>query len=119
MKIALTREREELYARIDQRVDEMLAAGLLAEVELVATHRHHNALQTVGYQEIFGFLDDKQDWPETVRLLKRNTRRYAKRQLTWLRRDPAYQWLHPDTAEEEIMALLTAQVNEEPSKKAD
>ncbi|MBC6605498.1 tRNA (adenosine(37)-N6)-dimethylallyltransferase MiaA [Hymenobacter sp. BT188] len=116
LKIALTREREALYARIDQRVDEMLAAGLLAEVESVATHRHHNALQTVGYQEIFDFLDDKQDWPETVRLLKRNTRRYAKRQLTWLRRDPEYHWLHPDTAEEEIMALLISHTTVEPRK---
>jgi tRNA dimethylallyltransferase len=109
LKIALTREREELYARIDQRVDEMLAAGLLNEVQSVLAHRHHNALQTVGYQELFDFLDDKQDWPETVRLLKRNTRRYAKRQLTWLRRDPAYHWLHPDEAETQIQALLAAQ----------
>lgn len=109
LKIALTREREELYARIDQRVDEMLAAGLLAEVQSVLAHRHHNALQTVGYQEIFDFLDDRQDWPETVRLLKRNTRRYAKRQLTWLRRDPAYHWLHPDEAETQIGLLLRQQ----------
>jgi tRNA dimethylallyltransferase len=110
LKIALTREREELYARIDQRVDDMLAAGLLAEVQSVATHRHHNALQTVGYQEIFDFIDGKHDWTETVRLLKRNTRRYAKRQLTWLRRDPAYHWLHSDTVEEQIIALLTASI---------
>jgi tRNA dimethylallyltransferase len=106
LKIALTREREELYARIDQRVDEMLAAGLLTEVQSVLAHRHHNALQTVGYQEIFDFLDNKQDWHETVRLLKRNTRRYAKRQLTWLRRDPAYHWLHPKEAETQIQAFL-------------
>jgi len=95
VKIALTREREELYQRIDQRVDEMLAAGLLAEVESVLPYRHHNALQTVGYQEIFGYLDGAYPWEEAVRLLKRNTRHYAKRQLTWLRRDPQYQWLHP------------------------
>ncbi|WP_394805616.1 tRNA (adenosine(37)-N6)-dimethylallyltransferase MiaA [Hymenobacter tibetensis] len=92
-KVALTREREELYHRIDQRVDQMLEAGLLEEVNSLLPYRHHNALQTVGYQEIFDFLDGLHDWPEAVRLLKRNTRRYAKRQLTWLRRDPDYQWV--------------------------
>jgi tRNA dimethylallyltransferase len=93
IKTALTREREVLYARINQRVDEMLAAGLLAEVERLLPFRHHNALQTVGYQEIFGYLDGLYDWEEAVRLLKRNTRHYAKRQLTWLRRDAEYQWV--------------------------
>jgi len=92
VKVALTREREELYQRINLRVEHMLAAGLLDEVKSVLPYRHHHALQTVGYQEIFGFLDGEYDWPEAVRLLQRNTRRYAKRQLTWLRRDPAYQW---------------------------
>lgn len=117
LKIALTRERAELYARIDERVDEMLAAGLLAEVQSVAAYRQHNALQTVGYQELFDFLDEKQDWPETVRLLKRNTRRYAKRQLTWLRRDPAYHWLQPDEAETQIELLLTQLAQQEPKKQ--
>ncbi|GAA3930922.1 tRNA (adenosine(37)-N6)-dimethylallyltransferase MiaA [Hymenobacter algoricola] len=93
VKVALTRERDELYQRIDQRVDQMLAAGLLDEVKSLLPYRHHNALQTVGYQEIFGYLDGKHDWPEAVRLLKRNTRHYAKRQLTWFRRDPGYQWV--------------------------
>jgi tRNA dimethylallyltransferase len=93
IKVALTREREVLYTRINQRVEEMLAAGLLAEVESLRPFRHHNALQTVGYQEIFGYLDGLYDWEEAVRLLKRNTRHYAKRQLTWLRRDAEYQWV--------------------------
>ena len=93
VKVALTREREALYQRINQRVEHMLAAGLLAEVRGLLPYRHHHALQTVGYQEIFGFLDGEYDWAEAVRLLQRNTRRYAKRQLTWLRRDPAYQWV--------------------------
>ena len=93
VKLALTRERETLYQRIDQRVDQMLKAGLLAEVQALLPYRHHNALQTVGYQELFDYLDGLHDWPEAVRLLKRNTRRYAKRQLTWLRRDPEYQWV--------------------------
>ncbi|GAB2941165.1 tRNA (adenosine(37)-N6)-dimethylallyltransferase MiaA [Hymenobacter coalescens] len=106
VKVALTRERDELYARIDQRVDQMLAEGLLAEVRALLPHRHAQALQTVGYQEIFGYLDGAYDWAEAVRLLKRNTRRYAKRQLTWLRRDGAYQWLHPDEAFQAIGEML-------------
>ena len=93
VKVALTREREELYQRINLRVEHMLAAGLLDEVRDLLPYRHHHALQTVGYQEIFGYLDGEYDWAEAVRLLQRNTRRYAKRQLTWLRRDPAYQWV--------------------------
>lgn len=94
VKVALTREREQLYQRINLRVEHMLAAGLLEEVRGLLPYRHHHALQTVGYQEIFGYLDGEYDWPEAVRLLQRNTRRYAKRQLTWLRRDPAYQWVY-------------------------
>ena len=93
VKVALSRPREELYDRINLRVEHMLEAGLLAEVETVLPYRHHQALHTVGYQEIFGFLDGEYDWAEAVRLLQRNTRRYAKRQLTWLRRDAAYQWV--------------------------
>ena len=93
VKVALTREREELYQRINLRVEHMLAAGLLDEVRSLLPYRHHHALQTVGYQEIFGYLNGEYDWAEAVRLLQRNTRRYAKRQLTWLRRDAAYQWL--------------------------
>jgi tRNA dimethylallyltransferase len=93
VKVALSRPREVLYERINQRVEAMLAAGLLAEVEGLVPFRHHQALQTVGYQEIFGYLDDAYDYDEAVRLLQRNTRHYAKRQLTWLRRDAAYQWV--------------------------
>ena len=93
VKVALSRPREELYARINQRVETMLTAGLLAEAEGLLPYRHHHALQTVGYQEIFGFLDGHYDWPEAVRLLQRNTRRYAKRQLSWLRRDAVYSWV--------------------------
>ncbi|MDO7875730.1 tRNA (adenosine(37)-N6)-dimethylallyltransferase MiaA [Hymenobacter sp. ASUV-10] len=94
VKVALTREREELYQRINLRVEQMLAAGLLDEVRSVLPYRHHHALQTVGYQEIFGYLDGEYDWAEAVRLLQRNTRHYAKRQLTWLRRDAEYEWVN-------------------------
>ncbi|MGI4738172.1 MAG: tRNA (adenosine(37)-N6)-dimethylallyltransferase MiaA [Janthinobacterium lividum] len=93
IKVALTRPREVLYERIDQRVLQMLDQGLVAEVESLLPYRHHQALQTVGYQEIFGYLDGAYDYAEAVRLLQRNTRHYAKRQLTWLRRDAAYEWV--------------------------
>ncbi|UPL47604.1 tRNA (adenosine(37)-N6)-dimethylallyltransferase MiaA [Hymenobacter sublimis] len=96
VKVALTRERDELYQRIDQRMDQMLAAGLEEEARSLYPHRHHNALQTVGYQELFQYFEGHYEYAEAVRLLKRNSRRYAKRQLTWLRRDPQYQWFHPD-----------------------
>jgi tRNA dimethylallyltransferase len=96
IKIGLTRDREELYRRIDARMDQMVAQGLLAEARSLYPFRHHNALQTVGYQEVFGFLEGHYDWDEALRLLKRNSRRYAKRQLTWFRRDPEFTWFHPD-----------------------
>jgi tRNA dimethylallyltransferase len=84
-KICLTRPREQLYARINARMDAMLAAGLVEEARSLLPYRHHSALQTVGYQEVFGFLDGAYNYDEMVRLLKRNSRRYAKRQLTWFR----------------------------------
>lgn len=93
VKVALSRPREELYQRIDQRVLLMLEEGLVTEATALLPFRTHNALQTVGYQEIFGYLDGLYDYAEAVRLLQRNTRHYAKRQLTWLRRDEAYQWV--------------------------
>ncbi|EON76071.1 tRNA delta(2)-isopentenylpyrophosphate transferase [Lunatimonas lonarensis] len=102
IKIALIRERTELYDRIDHRVDLMIEQGLFEEAEALYPFRHLNALQTVGYTEIFGFLEGCYDRAEAIRLLKRNSRRYAKRQLTWLRRDPDYRWFHPDQLEEII-----------------
>ncbi|GAB3558986.1 tRNA (adenosine(37)-N6)-dimethylallyltransferase MiaA [Spirosoma fluminis] len=94
--IALERPRDELYARIDARMDAMLAAGLVEEVQSLLPYRHLPALHTVGYQEVFPFLDGVYDDEEMVRLLKRNSRRYAKRQLTWFRNQGAYTWFHPD-----------------------
>ncbi|QIX60165.1 tRNA (adenosine(37)-N6)-dimethylallyltransferase MiaA [Hymenobacter sp. BT18] len=111
VKVALTREREELYQRIDERMDQMLAQGLEAEARALYPHRHHNALQTVGYKELFDYFDGHYDYAEAVRLLKRNTRHYAKRQLTWLRRDTDYQWLHPDQAEAAIGPMLMSASN--------
>lgn len=109
LKIGLNRERAELYERINLRMDLMLEGGLLEEAKSLYSYKEHNALQTVGYQEIFGFLEQEYDWEETVRLLKRNSRRYAKRQLTWFRRDEQITWFHPDDFEE-IFAFLQAQI---------
>lgn len=103
IKIGLTRERAVLYQRIDERIEQMLAQGLLEEATALYPYRACNALQTVGYREFFGYLADHYDQAEAVRLLKRNTRRYAKRQLTWLGRDEAIRWFHPDEGE----AILT------------
>ncbi|GAB4051637.1 tRNA (adenosine(37)-N6)-dimethylallyltransferase MiaA [Spirosoma litoris] len=97
--IALERPREELYTRIDARMDAMLAAGLLDEVASLVPYRHLPALQTVGYQEVFPYLDGQYDYEEMVRLLKRNSRRYAKRQLTWFRNQGNYQWVSPSDKE--------------------
>ncbi|KAA3437770.1 tRNA (adenosine(37)-N6)-dimethylallyltransferase MiaA [Rufibacter hautae] len=96
IKIGLNRDRQELYDRIDQRMDLMLEQGLLDEVKSMVPYRQHQALQTVGYTELFCFLDGDYPYEEAVRLLKRNSRRYAKRQLTWFTRDPEIQWFHPD-----------------------
>lgn len=85
VQIVLEREREELYRRIDLRMDAMLAAGLVEEARSLAVYRSHNALQTVGYKEVFEYLDGQYDYEEMVRLLKRNSRRYAKRQITWFK----------------------------------
>lgn len=93
--VVLTRPRPELYARIEARVDAMLAAGLLAENRRLMEAGFKlasNPLRTIGYQEPMAHLSGKLDYDVMVRLLKRNTRRYAKRQLTWLRRRPEYDW---------------------------
>lgn len=92
VQLGLDRPRAELFARCDQRVDEMLAAGLEAEARGLYPLRHLNALQTVGYQEWWPYFEGEYDYAEAVRLLKRNTRRYAKRQLTWFRRDTRIRW---------------------------
>lgn len=96
IKIGLERDREELYRRIDQRMDEMIERGLFEEAEKLFPFRHLNALQTVGYSEIFGYLEGNYEKEEAIRLLKRNSRRYAKRQLTWFKRIPDMVWFHPD-----------------------
>lgn len=96
IKIGLTRERAECYQRINQRVDEMIARGLFKEAQALYPLKEYNALQTVGYQEIFGYLAGHYDREEAIRLLKRNSRRYAKRQCTWFRKDKQIHWFHPE-----------------------
>ena len=88
--------REELYGRIDHRVGQMLADGLEAEARAVYPYRGLNALQTVGYREFFDYFDGRISYDLAVELIKRNSRRYAKRQLTWFRRDAEIRWFGPD-----------------------
>jgi tRNA dimethylallyltransferase len=103
VKIGLELERKVLYQRIDSRMDAMIEQGLFEEAKNLSAKRELNALQTVGYQEIFDFLEGKCDREEAVRLLKRNSRRYAKRQLTWFKRDAEITWLD---ASEDTSVLL-------------
>ena len=117
VKIGLDRPREELYQRIDQRMELMLRRGLFKEAESLVDHRNLNALQTLGYTEIFDFLEGKYDEKEMIRLLKRNSRRYAKRQLTWFRKDPLIRWFHPDQ-EQEILGYLNDQIALNPPNAA-
>ena len=100
IKIGLNRDKDELYARINARVDEMFRQGLEEEARSLYPLRHLNALNTVGYKELFDFFDGKTDRGEAVRLIKRNTRRYAKKQLSWFRRDTSITWFHPSQKQE-------------------
>ena len=96
IKIGLNRPREELYARINQRVDEMMANGLLEEVKTMYPKRSLNALNTVGYKELFDYLEGRWTLEEAVERIKGNTRRYARKQLTWYKKDEQISWFHPD-----------------------
>ena len=96
IKIGLYREREELYNRINQRVDEMMANGLMEEVKAMYPKRSLNALNTVGYKELFDYLDGRRTLDEAVERIKGNTRRYARKQLTWYKKDKQIRWFQPD-----------------------
>ena len=95
LQIGVAWPREALYERINTRVDQMLAHGLLQEAQRLHPQRGLSSLETVGYTELFDYLEGRHDWEEAVRLIKRNTRRYAKRQLTWFRKQPVT-WFAPD-----------------------
>lgn len=105
IKIGLELERELLYGRIDARMDTMIERGLFKEANQFFQTRDLNALQTVGYREIFDYLEGKYDREEAVRLLKRNTRRYAKRQLTWFKKDQQIKWFQANQLDQ-IIAYL-------------
>ena len=113
IKIGLERPREELYARIDKRMDLMLANGLETEAKSVMDFREHYALKTVGYREIYEHLDGDYTREEMVRLLKRNSRRYAKRQMTWFKNQDEFHWF--DAKDEEgIIAFVSTALNCKP-----
>ena len=102
IKIGLNRPREELYERINRRVDQMMADGLLEEAKALYPKRHLNALNTVGYKELFDYIDGRWPLEEAVERIKGNTRRYARKQLTWYKKDEQIRWFHPDDTEQII-----------------
>lgn len=99
IKIGLSRDRQELYRRTDLRVEKMLAEGLMREVEALYDCRRFNALQTIGYQEFFAFLSRACSFDEAVTACKAHTRQYAKRQLSWFKRDKEIKWFYPSDIE--------------------
>lgn len=105
IKIGLLLEREELYKRIDQRVDEMVKQGLVQEVKSFIDFRERNSLNTVGYKEIFEFLNGNISLEIAIDLIKKNTRNYAKRQMTWFRREEGITWFDPNSVSEIINFL--------------
>ena len=105
IKIVLDRPREELYERINNRVDIMVKQGLEEEVKSLIQYRNLNSLQTVGYKEFFEYLDGKITEGRAIELTKQNSRRYAKRQLTWFRRDESYHWVNADNFDEVLSVL--------------
>ncbi len=109
LKIGLDLERGELYDHINKRADQMIAAGLEEEAKQMYPFRHLNALQTVGYSELFDYMDGKITRQIAIDLIKQNTRRFAKRQLTWFRRDKEIKWFHPE-AHEEIIRYIEASI---------
>ena len=112
IKIALERPREELYARINKRMDIMLENGLETEAKSVMDFREHYALRTVGYREIYEHLDGDYDHDEMVRLLKRNSRRYAKRQLTWFKNQDEFHWFDAKN-EDKIIEFIKSQLSKD------
>lgn len=109
VKICVTRPREELYDRINARVDRMMSSGLLDEVRRLAPYRGSNALNTVGYKELFDYIDGRTTLEDAVTRIKSDTRRYARKQLTWYRRQNDVLWVHPDDMEQ-IMRHISANV---------
>ena len=99
VKIGLNRDRSELYKRINLRVDKMIQNGLVEEARNLTSYRHANALNTLGYKEIFNYFDGIWSLEEAIERIKGNTRRYARKQLTWFKRDATMRWFHPNDVE--------------------
>ncbi len=107
VKIGLNTSRDELYDRINKRVDQMIAMGLENEVRSLIPYRHLNALNTVGYAELFDYFDGKMTLLQAIEKIKQNTRRFAKRQLTWFRKDAEINWFEPNDHMEDILKSLS------------
>jgi tRNA dimethylallyltransferase len=117
LKIGLSLPRENLYQRINTRVDVMLESGLIAEAKSMLADRHCNALQTVGYTELFDFFDGKYTLEEAVTKIKQHTRHYAKRQMTWFKKDETISWFHPEEMDliiKKITSLFQSQEHHPP-----
>ena len=99
VKIGLNRDRSELYERINLRVDKMIQKGLVDEARNLTSYRHANALNTLGYKELFNYFDGIWNLDEAIERIKGNTRRYARKQLTWFKRDATMRWFHPNDVE--------------------
>lgn len=110
VKIGLIRPREELFSRISSRVDHMMQLGWIREARAVYPYRHFDSLQTVGYPELFDYLEGKNNWLQTTEKIKRNTRVYAKKQITWFSHDSSIVWFHPDW-KEQILLFVKEQLD--------
>ncbi len=111
IKIGLRRDRKELYERINKRVDEMIQNGLIDEVKNVMSYRYTNALNTVGYKEIFQYLDGNWSLEQAIEKIKQNTRIYSRKQMTWYKKDTEIHWFHPDN-DKEIKKFLELVLND-------
>lgn len=107
IQVGLTAEREVLYNRIDERVEQMLGDGLLIEAQDMFRHKELNALQTVGYKELFAFFEEKTSFGFAIEEIKKNTRRFAKRQFTWFHKDSSIHWFDYRTTVEEVLQKTT------------
>ena len=111
LKIGLTRPREQLYERINKRVDEMMEQGLLEEARSMYEHRSFNALNTVGYKELFAYFDGIWTLEEAIERIKGNTRRYCRKQLTWFQRDKDIRWIDlSQTSTDDVVQMIIQQV---------
>jgi len=119
VKVALNRPRAELYARIDERVKQMITGGLIDEAKAVYPKRALNSLQTVGYKELFAHFDGEYDLERAIELIQQNTRHYAKRQLTWFRRDKEITWLDANDNYEKNIRIIDALLRADGVQESD